>query len=33
MDAKNIKITRKEYNMILEKRGIQNPQDMFINEL
>ena len=33
MDAKNIKTTRREYNMIAEKRGIQNPQDMSINGL
>ena len=33
MTAKNIEIIRKEYNMIAEKRGIQNPQDMSNEEL
>ena len=33
MTSRNLKITTKEYNMILEKRGIRNPQDMSIEEL
>ena len=33
MTAKIIKLSRKEYNMIAEKRGIQNPQDMSTEEL
>ena len=32
MTSKNVKITRKEYNMIPEKRGIWNPEDMSIEE-
>ena len=33
MDAKNIIITTKEYDIIAKRRGIQNPQDMSHEEL
>ena len=33
MTSKNIEITKKEYDMVAEKRGIQNPQDMSTKEL
>ena len=33
MTAKNIAITRKEYDIIARKRGIQRPQDMCTEEL
>ena len=33
MTLKNIESTRKEFNFIAEKRGIQEPQKMSIKEL
>ena len=33
MSATNVKITRKEYDIIAKNRGIQNPQDMPTEEL
>ena len=33
MTAKNIKITRKEYDIIAKSKGIQRPQDMSAQEL
>ena len=33
MTAKNIELTRKEYDIIAKSRGIKNPQDLFTEEL
>ena len=33
MTSKNIELTRKEYNLIAKKRGIQEPQNMSTEEL
>ena len=33
MTAKNIKITRKEYDIIAKSKGIQRPQDMSAQKL
>ena len=33
MASKNIELTREEFNLIAEKRGIQEPQKMSIKEL